>query len=332
MTGKKIDNKFYEASLRNGTLTEKYLEEIATVFKKPLKVTKLTDKEKDHFSVPKELSRLPLYFVAGNKSWEGLCVGFPGNTGDLATSNVGTPFLRKLLYPVLELFLEVRKQRFMGQANCVYFMGARFSDVFIRKFNLLASIVPNVILLTNDLVKTVARKDVYLEGIEQENKEAYYQQKLCNAMASEEGLYVPDGSRSYKVKYLSREVQTGEGTKKPERLDILGVDPADHSLVAFEIKGPSCGKLEFQNLFLQGLEHRNWLEKNKMAVKLIEEGPLGKKINTRKRVKLVLGFFCDTVPEIFNDLRRQQYRDNHMQISFVRITTDKGLVKLAEVG
>jgi hypothetical protein len=36
----------------------------------------------------------------------------------------------------------------------------------------------------------------------------------------------------------------------------LGVDREDKSLVAFEIKGPHPGRVELENLLLQGLAHR----------------------------------------------------------------------------
>jgi hypothetical protein len=57
------------------------------------------------------------------------------------------------------------------------------------------------------------------------------------------------------------------------------------------MKGPEAKRVEIENLFLQGLEHRNWLEYNKMAVKLMFDGVRGPRINTRKRVRLLLAFF-----------------------------------------
>ncbi len=144
------------------------------------------------------------------------------------------------------------------------------------------------------------------------------------------GLVIPNDKKPFKIKYISYEVQTVEGTEKPERLDILGYDIEDHSLVAFEIKG-QCGDTEFNNLFTQGMEHRNWLEENKMAVKLITEGPDGKMINTRNRVKLVLGACRETVPDIFRQLKEAELKDKHMQIYFVQIVKENGKVRLDPV-
>ena len=114
-------------------------------------------------------------------------------------------------------------------------------------------------------------------------------------------------------------------------MDILGYDKTDHSLVAFEIKGPHPSRVDLENLFLQGLEHQKWLELNKMAVKFVIDGPKGRRVNTKKRVRLVLGFFNKEVPDLFWELRRQALRhDRYLRIDFVRFAhppeSDKELV------
>ena len=142
---------------------------------------------------------------------------------------------------------------------------------------------------------------------------------------------IPLKSNSINIKYLSNEVLCFEGTENPERLDILGYDKSNHSLVAFEIKGPGVGRTELENLFLQGMEHRNWIEKNKMAVKLLfDRGPRGKRINTKKRVRLLLGFYGIKVPHIFNELRKEsKRRDAYTEIDFVRISKENDEVQLS---
>jgi hypothetical protein len=92
-------------------------------------------------------------------------------------------------------------------------------------------------------------------------------------------------------------------------------------IVIFELKGPNAGTVELENLFLQGLEHRNWIEKNKMTLKLLfDSGPKGKRINTRKRVRLLLGFYGDKVPPLFYELRDESIRrDHYTEIDFVRL-------------
>ncbi|TFG71773.1 MAG: hypothetical protein E4H27_03890, partial [Anaerolineales bacterium] len=51
--------------------------------------------------ITEQLTRLDLFEVRGNPSWEGLMVGFPGNRYELSTQSVGTPYLRMILYPIL---------------------------------------------------------------------------------------------------------------------------------------------------------------------------------------------------------------------------------------
>jgi len=114
-------------------------------------------------------------------------------------------------------------------------------------------------------------------------------------------------------------IVTVASSKKTERMDILGYDHDDNSLVVFEIKGPDANQSELENLFFQGMEHRNWLEENKMAVKFARESPRGIHVNTRKRVKLILGFCGHKIPKLFLDLKTQALKkDRFLQIGFSR--------------
>ncbi len=267
------------------------------------------------------LRKLNLYFCRGNRSWEGLVVGFPGTIEDLSVKNVGTPYLRIILYPILDLHRSLKEYKKV-RMPCLYLLGRRFNDVFLRKFRFFKSLIPHVIVLTED-IKNCAEKN-----IEKATKiakpvvnEYYLQRKLCDKMLSKHGLEIPLKKKApIKLGLLSYEVPTVEGTDHPERLDILGYDVDDHSLVAFEIKGPQAGRVELDNLFLQGMEHRNWLEENKMAVKFAFDKPSGKRIYTRKRVKLVLGFCGDKIPDLFYELKKQAKRkDRHLEVVFCRL-------------
>ena len=73
------------------------------------------------------------------------------------------------------------------------------------------------------------------------------------------------------------------------------------------------------NLFPQGLAHPDWLERNNMGIELVIEGPGGRSINSKKRVRLLLGFYGDCLPYLFWELRRQAMRrDRYLQIDFVQ--------------
>ena len=268
------------------------------------------------------LSRLGLFVVRGNPSWEGLAVCFPGSASDMAISNVGTVYLRMILYPILDLLQRIRMMENKESGfPCVYFIGERFSQVFLRKFSLLDQIVPHVIVLSGDLYKSSLSKQGSPQSKGDSRRESWVQMKLCNMLETRVGLKIPVASCSITSGLIAREVPCSEGTDNPERLDILAYDKKDHSLVAFEIKGPEASRLELENLFLQGMEHRNWLEKNKMAVKLLlDNGPRGRRINTKKRVRLVLGFFSDQIPPLFLKLKEQACREDiYLQIDFVRL-------------
>ncbi len=270
--------------------------------------------------------KLPLQIYRGNKAWQGLVVGFPGTKDDLRTENVGTPQLRLVLYPILKIYRQLNEDN-NGKMPCLYLIGAHFNDVFLRKFEFLKTIVPHVIILMEDLLNCSERKQVNSSVRKEYEKdikdERYYQISLIDQMKTKGWIDVPiDENENIRLGYISHEVPTVEGTIKSEKLDILGLDIDDHSLVAFEIKGPLAKPAELENLFSQGLEHRDWLERNKMAVKFLFRGKGGEKINTKKRVKLVLGFCHGEVPDLFSDLRRSRVRKDpdYLKIAFCRLS------------
>jgi hypothetical protein len=210
----------------------------------------------------------------------------------------------------------------MKDLPCVYILGERFPDVFLRKFRLLDQVIPHVIVLTGDILRS--SRSTAIPSAPKSTNEAWAQVMVCREMEGPHGLSVPLRGRHSRLGYIVTELPTGEGTKNPERLDILAYDKNDHSLVAVEIKGPGASRVEIENLFLQGLEHRNWLEYNKMAVKLIFDGVRGRKINTRKRVRLLLAFFGPCVPPLFHDLRAEAMRkDQHLDIDFAKLVIEE---------
>ena len=315
---------YFSDLTRGGVLSPKAVSVLLEALKEYLSVEPLPEEvyQKSSFGpkITKELTRLPLYIARGLKSWSGLVVAFPGTITQLTTEYVGTPYLRRLLYPILDMHKRIQEYA-KEKLPCIYILGARFSDVFLRKFQLLDEITPHVIVLTTDLL--TARKINNMLDLPAKVSESWVQAQLCRQMLRAEGLEIPSSKRISRLGLLSYELPTSEGTKYPERLDLLGYDKKDHSLVAFEIKGLDCKRVELENLFLQGLEHRNWLERNRMAVKFIFDGPRGARINTRKRVRLFLGFFADHVPNLFYELRDQAKRkDRYLEVEFVKFILD----------
>lgn len=324
----------YARMLKDKDLSYKAFKAIrAFIKKKGMRVETFPQELLKQYNVAKNLTRHELYICSGRRSWEGLIIGFPGTRQQLSTEYVGTPYLRLILYPILDLYGILRQQSPRAMP-CLYLLGERFNDVFLRKFSFFKSLVAHVIVLTDDLRNCGER--AYIVPTEKATKigEYYLQKSLCKQMHSDKGLNLPiSGDKSIRAGFISYEVPTVAATTNPERLDVLGYDKEDNSLIAFELKGPQAGKIELENLFLQGMEHRNWLEENKMAVKFGFDGPNGKNINTRKRVKLVLGFCGDTVPPLFHDLKVQALkRDRHLQIEFCRLIPPDTLGPKVKVG
>ena len=268
-----------------------------------------------HAKITEQLSRLPIRVATAPRGWGGLVVGFPGASQQFTAASVTTPYLRHILYPMLDLHARINAH-YRDRLPCLYLIGVRFPDVFIRKFQLLSQIIPHVIILTPDMLRQPAFEPPVLPMT---INEQWVQVWLRRQMMRPEGLHLPLKDDARRLGYLSHEVSTGEGSDRRERLDILGVDMEDGALVAFEIKGPDCGRVDLENLFLQGLDHLQWLEQNKLGLKLMLDRPRGRRINTRKRARLLLGFFGEVVPDLFSELRREAMRrDPYLRIGFVR--------------
>ena len=316
---------YFRTLSEGGVLDERAVADLRARLELHLRLDKVPEellrRSNDQHKITDYLTRLDPRVATGPKSWGGLVIGFPGSPRQLTTQTLGTPYLRKILYPALDLHQRLNAH-YGRRLPCLYLLGARFPDVVLRKFRLLAQVIPHLIVLTSDLLNAVSTP---VPECSDSRTEQFVQTRLCTIM-QQEGLKVPVEGGELRLRYLAHELPTGEGTREPERLDILAVDETDRSLVAFEIKGPHASRVELENLFLQGLEHRDWLERNKMGVKLLVEGPKGTGINSKKRVRLVLGSFGTHVPDLFWALRRQAMRyDRYLQIDFVRFDrTDEG--------
>ena len=166
-------------------------------------------------------------------------VAFPGTKRQLKADYVGTPYLRSILYPILDLHRRIQKQE-QERLPCIYVLGDRFPDVFLRKFWLLDEITPHVIVLTYDLLSVQYKPQVPF--LPDKISESWVQSYLCKRMSSNEGLSIPIEKSGLKAGLLAYELPTWEGTKNPERLDILGYDKEDHpKFVYFQ----SSSKLSF---------------------------------------------------------------------------------------
>lgn len=273
--------------------------------------------EKKQSQIIAELSELMLHVATGPSGWGGLVVGFPGYGVDLTTRNITAPYLRHVLYPIVDLHRRLN-DHYGDSLPCLYLLGVWFPDVFLRKFRLLEHAIPKIIVLTPDLFDDVSAKGLELP---EKVNEQWVQLRLREMMKEDEdtGLAVPVKRGYIHLEYLRHELSTTEGTVKREQLDVLAVDKADRSLVLFELKGPDGSRKELENLFFQALDYREWLEHNKLALKLSFEKIRGITLNTEKPVRMVLGFFGDYEPDLFWKLRRQVMEETQdLKIDFVR--------------
>jgi hypothetical protein len=313
----------YINNVRDSKLSLQFVSEAIKQISKHLVVSEFPgDVFKSGNKITHNLTNLPLYIIKGHKSWSGIAVCFPGNKEDLLTEKIGTPYIRSILYPILELNRRV-KEKEEGRFECIYIVGEYISEVLLRKFRLLKFLTPNLIVLSKNILSLTAPVSIDKSVSPNKRNEDFVQKLLCCRLLEPKGLSLPARSGKINAAYIKHEMKTQRGTKEPEKLDILAYDKNDGSLIAFEIKGPTCSRVELENLFLQGIEHQNWVEESKRAIKLFYEGPYRTAINTRKRVRLFLGFFGDSVPALFYDLRKQaEAKDRDLKIEFVRFYFD----------
>lgn len=313
----------YINNVNNGKLSLHTVNSIMQIVSKHLVVTEIPeDILNSGNKITYNLKNLPIYLVKGHKSWSGIAVCFPGKKEDLQTEKIGTPYIRSILYPILELSRRVKKME-KGRYECIYIVGEFISEVLLRKFRLLKFLTPNLIVLSKSVLALTNTASINKSVSTSKISEDYVQKLLCCRLLEPDGLIIPTRSGKINAGYIKHEMKTHSGTKEHEKLDILAYDKNDGSLIAFEIKGPTCSRVELENLFLQGIEHQKWVEENKRAIKLFHEGPHGTAINARKRVRLFLGFFSDSVPELFYDLREQaEAKDRNLKIDFVRFYFD----------
>ncbi len=313
----------YFSKLRQGTLYRPHVDKLLAEMESRLTLEEvpgeLLRSATNQTQIPKNLSRLELRIARGPRGWNGLVIGFPGSTEELTTKMIGTPELRKILYPMADLRRRI-SDRYAIELPCVYLLGVSFPDVILKKLRLLDLIIPHIVVLTHDLPdRSEPRPPAGRPG------EQGVQERLCYDMKDQDGLRVPVEGGHIRLDYVTHELPTNEATYGREQLDILGLDKQDKSLVAFEIKGPRCGRVELENLFFQGLAHRRWLELNIRALKFIFDQPGGRRIDMRKRVRLILGLFEPRVPDLFWELRAQAMgRDRYLKVDFVRLAEPGG--------
>ncbi len=159
----RTDKEVYFNLLKIGGLSNPTMESVLNhmdglgLYHSPIP-SELKKKNKKDEKITDYLTKLNLWLIEGNPSWEGLLVGFPGNVNQLATKSVGTPYLREILYPILDLHHRLLETHKGKRLPCIYFVGDRFTDVILRKFELLEEVVPNIIVLTHDLYECSKNK------------------------------------------------------------------------------------------------------------------------------------------------------------------------------
>lgn len=266
------------------------------------------------------LSNLPLYIFTGHKNWSGLVVCFPGKEKDLRSERGDASFFDSILLPILDLRYRIESVERI-KIPCIYLVGDAFPEASINKLRILRSIVPNLIFLTSDLLKATKSSCQIFEATDSdEMNEDHVRKTLCKMMMRRSGLAVQLRHGATTLGYIANELKIDQGVREHNRLDILAYDRMDGRLVVLKINPSTNKRNRLGNLFIQGIPHYSWVEEHKHAVKLLYEGPNGRKINTQKPVRLIHGFMGDNVPSFFHILGTQSEQSGSNPIDCLRIS------------
>ena len=128
-----MEKEGYEKLLKEKKLSFQSLRKLESFIKsRGMKIEEIQKNILREQKITGHLRKLNLYFCRGNRSWEGLVVGFPGTSEDLSVKNVGTPYLRIILYPILDLHRSLKEYKKV-RMPCLYLLGRHFNDVFFKK-------------------------------------------------------------------------------------------------------------------------------------------------------------------------------------------------------
>ena len=135
-----MEKEGYHRTLKDGKLSHTSVNKLlGFIRKRGMNLEKLPKDILKELKITGYLGKLELYKCRGNRNWEGLLVGFPDTIQDLTPEYIKTPYLRKILYPILDLHMQLNKK---GNFPCLYILGSRFNDVFLRKFRFLNTLIP----------------------------------------------------------------------------------------------------------------------------------------------------------------------------------------------
>lgn len=105
------EKEIYRGALNRGTLSYESLNQLLAFFEdKKMCLENVPKQYLKQMGVSSLLNRLELRVCYGKRSWKGLIIGFPGNRDELSTKYVGTPYLRVILYPILDLYIKLQQQ------------------------------------------------------------------------------------------------------------------------------------------------------------------------------------------------------------------------------
>ncbi|MFQ6002562.1 MAG: hypothetical protein ACE5KJ_02320 [Candidatus Zixiibacteriota bacterium] len=92
----------YHRALKEGKLSYAGINRLLNFMrKKGMTLEKISKDLLRELKIAGYLGKFELYICGGKKSWEGLVGGFPGTIRELTPEHVGTPYLRKILYPMV---------------------------------------------------------------------------------------------------------------------------------------------------------------------------------------------------------------------------------------
>ena len=177
----------------------------------------------------------------------------------------------------------------------LFIIGHSFDEVFERKIRLLAPCIPDIRMLQYINVHRFINSKNSIEKRRSKVKKDYDNLSARKGKIKDERTdfmsamhdYLSNGGELGGKKYdiLDWEVQTGQGTKRAEKIDFLAVEKSKKWLTVIELKFARSTDTRLKAAIFQGIDYANWVEKHKYELAMIYPKP---KIHLRHRTRLIL--------------------------------------------
>jgi hypothetical protein len=242
-------------------------------------------------------------------------------TKDARTLGLKASALNDTLPRLYEFWQEHSKS---NRITPLFIVGHSFDEVFERKIKLLSPCIPDIrmfqyvnlsrfsssnksnVMRSSDMKSRFNKLLASGRSIKREVED--FMPAMHDYLIKEGEL----GGKKYDI--LDWEVETGQGTKRAEKIDFLAVERRDNWLTVIELKFTNLEDIRLKGSIFQGMDYCKWVEKHKYELAMIYSND---KINLRHRTRLILINGPAGFPSYYPEIRKRYRKtDKYQEIEF----------------